>query len=216
LKNGTIETGGITRDRGQAYLDRSRIIAELRLLPNLISIGRLLLIIPIALLYPLTSSAAYWTVLVLLVVSYLSDYADGYLARRLKQQSRLGLILDPVADKIWTLAMVFLLCRFRELPVWIMLVVVGRDAGILAINIRLLRHNRVVMPSDDVGRIYLVLLGLMIIGTTLRLPAMRILAYGIVLLAVVTMFRYFQRYRRIVEGSERPELDPDYASLEDD
>ena len=199
-----------------AYIDRERFRAEIRMIPNLISIGRVLLVVPIGLLYPNQSWVAFWTMLVLLLLSYLSDYADGFIARRLNQRTRLGLILDPVADKVWTAAMIYLLYRYRGLPAWIMLVIIGRDIVILTINFILLRSRGVVMSSDNAGRVYLVLLGLMIIGATLRIPGALVLAHVLVLLAFATMYRYLRRVRRMMLTAGFTGVDPRSAPAGDD
>ncbi|MDP8228108.1 MAG: CDP-alcohol phosphatidyltransferase family protein [Candidatus Electryoneaceae bacterium] len=166
---------------------------EWRLVPNIISMGRIVLIVPIAVLYPLASEpsgALYWTVIVLLVVSYLSDYADGFIARRFDQKSRLGLILDPLADKLWTLVMICLLCLYRELPIWVGLSIVFRDISILIINVLIFKRTKRVMPSDDAGRTYMVFLGIMVIALTLHISEVLWLAYGLVVFALVTLGRY--------------------------
>lgn len=179
---------------------KRRLLSQILLLPNIISISRIFLIIPIAILYNNPSPAVFWVVLSLILVSYFSDYLDGYLARLLSQQSKLGLILDPVADKIWTAVLVFLLYRFRELPVWIMTVIILRDMGILYFNFRLLRRLNTVMPSDDFGKTYLVLMGLLIIGYTIGLTMMIWLAYLLIALAAFTLISYFRNYHRIMHS----------------
>ncbi len=181
------------------------LLSQILLLPNIISISRLFLIIPIAILYNNPSPAAFWVVLSLILVSYLSDYLDGYLARLLSQQSKLGLILDPVADKIWTAVLVFLLYLFRELPAWIMAVIILRDMGILYFNIRLLSRLNTVMPSDDFGRTYMVLMGLLIIGYTIGLTILIWLAYLLIALAAFTLISYYRNYHRIMHGEGQPE-----------
>ena len=181
---------------------RKSVWTEWTLLPNIISMGRIVLIVPIAVLYPMASKPSgtlYWAMIALLVVSYLSDYADGFVARRFDQKSRLGLILDPLADKLWTLVMVCLLCLYRGLPVWVALVLIGRDISITFINVLIFKHTKQVMPSDDVGRMYMVVLGIMVIMMTLYLTEGILLAYGLVVYAAVTLGRYYLRYRKLVQ-----------------
>ncbi len=163
---------------------------DLKLLPNLISLARIALIVPIALLYPSDQPEIKWAVFILLLLAYVSDYLDGTVARWLKQQSRLGLILDPLADKLWTLVMIFLLARYRDLPVWIGVIIIGRDVVIMAMNGWLIRHTGKVMPSDEFGRKYMAVLGLMIILLTMQVPYAIWLAYAIVSFAPITAVRY--------------------------
>lgn len=65
----------------------------------------------------------------------LTDFADGFLARRLKQQSRLGRFLDPLADKLLISAAFVVMAvphpQFASIPVWLTVAVVGRDVMIV-------------------------------------------------------------------------------------
>src|SRR5262245_5982582 len=53
----------------------------------------------------------------------LTDYLDGYLARKLGQETPLGQYLDPIADKIVIVAGLFLLTYYREFPLWVTIIV---------------------------------------------------------------------------------------------
>ena len=66
--------------------------------------------------------------LVLLMVSGFTDWLDGYLARRLHQTSKLGEILDPVADRLYSLAVVVGLAVRDIIPWWVALILPARDA----------------------------------------------------------------------------------------
>lgn len=93
--------------------------------PNLLSALRLLLL-PVFLWLVLGPEADGLAVLVL-VVSGLSDYLDGYLARKLDQTSRLGAILDPVADRLYILATVIGLAARDIIPLWLAILLPARD-----------------------------------------------------------------------------------------
>ena len=98
-------------------------------IPNAITALRVLLIIPFA--YSLLSDhmlAAFYY----FFVATFSDGLDGFLARRFGWQTRLGSWLDPVADKSLMLTSYVLLGWKGLLPLWLVVVVVARDAIILA------------------------------------------------------------------------------------
>ncbi|RZI84957.1 MAG: CDP-alcohol phosphatidyltransferase family protein [Microbacterium sp.] len=95
-------------------------------LPNAVSLLRLLGV-PLFLWLVLGPEADLWA-LVVLMVSGFTDWLDGYLARRLNQTSKLGEILDPVADRLYILAVVVGLA-FREIiPWWVAIILPARDA----------------------------------------------------------------------------------------
>jgi len=100
-------------------------------IPNLVTLGRLLLLIPTAyfLSQPGVNNRIY--ALACLTVAAISDFLDGFLARRLNQQTRLGLILDPLSDKILAGILAVLLIVYRDFPVWLAAVIIGRDLLIM-------------------------------------------------------------------------------------
>ncbi|MBD8869336.1 CDP-alcohol phosphatidyltransferase family protein [Nocardioides sp. MJB4] len=93
--------------------------------PNLLSMARLAGV-PVFLWLVLGPEWDGWA-LVLLMVSGVTDYLDGYLARRLDQYSTLGEILDPVADRLYILAVVVGLALRDIIPWWVALLLPLRD-----------------------------------------------------------------------------------------
>jgi cardiolipin synthase len=94
-------------------------------IPNIISIIRLAGV-PLFLWLILVPEADGWA-LVVLMLSGVSDYADGYLARRLNQTSKLGAILDPVADRLYILSTVVGLAVRDVIPWWLAILLPARD-----------------------------------------------------------------------------------------
>jgi cardiolipin synthase (CMP-forming) len=93
--------------------------------PNALSALRLALL-PVFLWLVLGPEADELAVGVLVLIG-LSDYLDGYLARRLDQASQLGAVLDPVADRLYILAAVIGLGMREIIPLWLVLVLPARD-----------------------------------------------------------------------------------------
>lgn len=98
-------------------------------IPNLISVLRILLAVPLAWML---LSGAYAAALGLFVVAGASDGLDGYLAKHYGWTSRLGSILDPLADKVLLITAFVTLGWNGAVPVWLPVLVVGRDAVIVA------------------------------------------------------------------------------------
>jgi len=100
-----------------------------RQIPNLITLVRILLTVPIALALV---HQQLDTTLILFAIAALSDALDGFLARRFGWQSELGAILDPIADKL-LLATVFIsLTVLGLVPLWLMAAALARDAIIVS------------------------------------------------------------------------------------
>jgi CDP-diacylglycerol--glycerol-3-phosphate 3-phosphatidyltransferase len=86
-------------------------------------------------------------------LAILSDVLDGYFARRLNQQSDLGKILDPVADKLVIGVVVLaLILSNPKFPLWAFAIVITRDLLIVFGNIVLFRRKRIVTKSNRWGK----------------------------------------------------------------
>ena len=107
--------------------------------PNALSFLRLLGV-PIFLWLILQDdeTADYWAV-GLLMVSGFTDYLDGVLARRLHQISRLGQLLDPLADRLYIIATLLGLALSDSVPWWLVVALLARDV-VLAATLPILRH----------------------------------------------------------------------------
>jgi len=134
----------------------------LKSLPNIISILRILLVIPTV--YFL-SEHKYSNALLVFLIAGLSDGLDGFLARRFGWITRLGSFLDPMGDKLLMTASYFMLGYLGHLPVWLVLLVIGRDLVIVigALAYRLLVQDITMQPLiiskiNTACQIFLVLL----------------------------------------------------------
>jgi cardiolipin synthase len=98
------------------------------IIPNLICIARILLTLPIV--YYLIN-LEFRTALVLIMVAGFSDGLDGYLARRYGWTTRIGGLLDPLADKLLFVSVFAALTWVEIVPVWLFAVVISRDIVIV-------------------------------------------------------------------------------------
>jgi cardiolipin synthase len=102
---------------------------DLSIIPNLITLMRLLLVAPVAVAI---LNNEFWLTLVLFAIASVSDGVDGYLARRFNWTSRFGAILDPIADKLMLIVAFLLLTYIGIFPVWLALIVICRDMVIIS------------------------------------------------------------------------------------
>ena len=98
------------------------MLQQLKTLPNLLSALRLALV-PVFLLL-LLSNNQLWSIIVL-AFSGLTDFLDGFLARKLNQTTRLGQLLDPAADRLYIFATLVGLSATGHIPFWLMIIVVS-------------------------------------------------------------------------------------------
>lgn len=106
-------------------------------IPNGLSVLRLLGV-PLFLYLLLGPHEDAWALIVLMISGF-TDWLDGVLARKLNQMSQLGAMLDPLADRLYILATLVGLVLRHVIPLWLAIVIVGRDA-ILGVALILLRR----------------------------------------------------------------------------
>lgn len=102
---------------------------SLRWIPNAISLLRIVLVAPILLCI---EAREFGWALFLFWIAGFSDGLDGYLANRFDWQSRLGALLDPVADKLLVAGMFITLAWIGLIPAWLSAVVILRDVVIVS------------------------------------------------------------------------------------
>ena len=122
-------------------------------IPNAISVARLAGV-PVFLWLVLgpRSQAGDWWAVGLLIASGLSDWLDGKIARALNQQSRLGQVLDPAADRLYIVATIAALAIRAIIPWWLVGLLAARElllAGVLAV---LRRHGYGPLQVSFVGK----------------------------------------------------------------
>lgn len=119
-------------------------------IPNLLTVARLLAAPYI--LY-LLSISEYRTALVWFSIASATDVLDGYLARRFQAGSKIGALLDPVADKVLLSGSFLTLGLKGIIPLWLMAIVLGRDLLILVFAIvALARKTRREFPPSVWGK----------------------------------------------------------------
>lgn len=119
-------------------------------IPNLLSFLRLLGV-PLFLWLVLVPQADGWA-FVLLVVSGITDWLDGVVARATGQISRLGQVLDPLADRLYIAATLVGLALREIIPWWLVVLLLGRDLLLLAFLPALRRRGLPALPVHYLGK----------------------------------------------------------------
>ncbi|MGL4389251.1 MAG: CDP-alcohol phosphatidyltransferase family protein [Brevinema sp.] len=116
-------------------------------LPNFLTILRLFCV-PLASfpLLPIFGEHTYGKLLLIVVAfifAAITDYLDGYFARKLNQISDWGAYMDPLIDKflIWALFLVFLFIPFLEIPIWTFVVILSRDLAVTQMRNFAISHD---------------------------------------------------------------------------
>jgi cardiolipin synthase len=193
---------------------------------NILTIPNLLTFLRMALIPVFASLLFYgysgWALFVFLIAG-ISDGVDGFVARRFNQESELGTIIDPIADKLlMTVAFIVLALpnvlhptRFLPVPFWVTAAVIGRDVLIVtvagAINIMTGFHG---FKPSWLGKlstfVQVVAVALILLAAYLDYSFYLPTVYFIVvLLAVVSGFHYIFHIARLMKEAEKPEKEAD-------
>jgi len=122
---------------------------QLRLVPNLLSVLRLLLV-PIFLWLILNDR--HLTAIAVLALASLTDYLDGIFARKFNQVTRMGQLLDPAADRLYIFSALIGLAATGHIPVWLAVVVVCRDLMLAIAYPVLATHGYGPLPVHYLGK----------------------------------------------------------------
>jgi CDP-diacylglycerol--glycerol-3-phosphate 3-phosphatidyltransferase len=135
-------------------------------------------------------------------IASLTDWADGYLARRRKQITPLGQMIDPLADKLLTLAAFISLVQLDLAPAWMVAVILGREFAITAL--RSLAYARgVAFPASPLGKVKMVAQVVAILALILAHGQMRqfyldrvgqAALWVVVVTALLSAADYFRRF----------------------
>jgi len=136
----------------------------------------------------------------------MTDWLDGYLARRRRQVTWLGQMLDPIADKLLTSAAFISLVQLNLAPAWMVALIIGREFAIT--GLRSLAHAKgFTLPVSSLGKAKMgsqvVAILLLILGGG-PLPLLAPLGYAalwfVLLAAVVSAGDYYTRFQRLLNG----------------
>jgi CDP-diacylglycerol--glycerol-3-phosphate 3-phosphatidyltransferase len=140
----------------------------------------------------------------------LTDWADGYLARRRKQITALGQVIDPLADKLLILAALLSLVHMDRAPAWMVAVILGRDFAVTAL--RNLGYARgVPIPASWIGKVKMVAQVVAILALILSrgqiawlLALGRVALWAAVVTAMVSAADYFRRFNVVLSAPRAP------------
>ena len=82
--------------------------------------------------------------LALFIVASLTDFIDGYIARKYQQVSDFGKFLDPLADKLLTIACMCMLCEWGMMPAWALMIVLTREFAVTGLRLVAVQNGTVI------------------------------------------------------------------------
>lgn len=178
-------------------------------LPNKITIFRVFMI-PVFLVLILVPSIPYNNILacVVFVVACLSDFLDGYLARKLKLVTNFGKFMDPIADKLLVCSALICFVDLKYMPSWIVIIIIAREFIINGFRL-IASDNGVVIAASYWGKFKTTFQMIACILLILQLPfgwadvAEQIFIYLALAFTVISLVDYLWKNRKVL--SEKKE-----------
>lgn len=123
-------------------------------IPNLLTIGRIFFIPVFILLLTLwDSQLAHALAAVIFALASITDYLDGYLARKWNVVSNFGKFADPMADKLLVMSAFILLVELQLAPAWVVAVIVCRELAVTGLRLLLVETGGTVLAAALPGKI---------------------------------------------------------------
>jgi CDP-diacylglycerol--glycerol-3-phosphate 3-phosphatidyltransferase len=147
-----------------------------------------------------------WLSLAIFLVAAGTDLLDGYLARRWKQVTTIGTLLDPIADKLLISAALISLVQIRSLPGWMAVLIIGREFAVSGLRSIAAAEGYTIRASDlGKTKMFCQVVAIAVMLPSVRHPALRpvglALMWGVVFFAIVSAISYFAKFWHKVDES---------------
>ncbi len=171
-------------------------------IPNSLTIFRIILI-PIFIVVMLTGIPyGDYLAAVIFVIAAVTDSIDGYLARKWKQVTKLGIILDPLADKLLITSALIVLVELGRIPSWMVIVIIGREFAVTGLR-AIKAEEGVIIPASKLGKwkttVQSVAVIMVIMEKVCRafvdLPLGMWAMYAAVIITIISGVEYFRRFQ---------------------
>ncbi|MBI4401466.1 MAG: CDP-diacylglycerol--glycerol-3-phosphate 3-phosphatidyltransferase [Nitrospirae bacterium] len=176
-------------------------------LPNLLTLTRILLIPVFVVLFSSPTPSRSLAAAVVFVVAAMTDLLDGYVARRRSQVTKLGKLLDPIADKLLVLSGLILLVQFQRVAALVAILIIAREVAVTGVR-AIAASEGIVLEAETIGKYKMVAQVIAIVLLILEdgiAPAFwnlhavgTVLLYAALALALVSGGRYLLNFWRQV------------------
>lgn len=123
-------------------------------IPNLLTLGRIVLIPVFILIFCIWNSVAGHAVAaVVFALASITDYLDGYLARKWKVVTNFGKFADPLADKMLVMTAFIMLVELGMVPAWIAAIIICRELAVTGLRLLLVENGGTVLAAAMPGKI---------------------------------------------------------------
>jgi len=185
----------------------ANMLKEILQIPNLISLFRVFITPVIGYYLYLDNPNATLIAVLLMFVAGISDALDGYAARKLNLVSDFGIAFDPICDKIFAIIILVFLLMFREFPLWLAGVIIGRDLLIVFAGWTLLKGRKIIVPSNLTGKYTFAAIALLLGSSTIRFQfGIETTTYFTIFFTIASLIVYFRVFQKVKNGEPAPQF----------
>ena len=176
-------------------------------LPNKLTILRMVLVpfFVATLLMSAANEPLKWVALALFVIASLTDFADGYIARKYNLITNFGKFMDPLADKILTISGMICLIELGRIPAWIVCIIVAREFIISGFRLIAVEKG-VVIAANMWGKLKTNFQMFMIIFMIMNIPQLQIvtniLMWIALALTIISLVTYISANKQVLAGDK--------------
>ncbi|HTS03757.1 MAG TPA: CDP-diacylglycerol--glycerol-3-phosphate 3-phosphatidyltransferase [Thermoanaerobaculia bacterium] len=179
--------------------------------PNALTLLRIFLVPLLVVLLLTKLPAREYLALFVFLLAALTDWADGYLARRFKKVTTVGMLLDPIADKLLVSAALISLVDLQEADAWAVCIIIGREFAVSGLRSIASTHG-ITIAASKLGKwkmaTQIVGISLMILGAKLDDIGLwrstgRAALWVMTVMALISGFEYFRKFLRPLLAMER-------------
>ncbi|MDE5718151.1 MAG: CDP-diacylglycerol--glycerol-3-phosphate 3-phosphatidyltransferase [Lachnospiraceae bacterium] len=176
-------------------------------LPNKLTIFRVILI-PFFVVLLLFDITAYdkWIALAIFIIASLTDFLDGYIARKYNLVTNFGKFMDPLADKLLVCSAMICLVELARIPAWVVIVIIAREFIISGFRL-VASDNGVVIAASYWGKFkttfQILMICLMIADLTPLATVTQIVMWVALVLTVVSLVDYLVKNKSVMQDNKK-------------
>ncbi len=170
---------------------------------NMLSLSRIALL-PV-IIFGLTKDTNTYKIFTLAVaiIAMITDILDGFLARRLRQESALGKILDPIADKFCIGSVAIAVTIINDFPWWAMGSIIFRDTGIVVCGLLMVERWTVITSSNIWGKSTSLFQSISIVAYAFGFPYKTYLLVVALVLTGISAMSYVIEFRHLIKAKNK-------------
>ncbi len=163
-------------------------------IPNLLTLIRFLLIPSFVVFFFSGLEHNIYIAAAIFVLAGITDFLDGFIARRCNQITRLGIVLDPLADKLMLITVLLSITIRFNIPFHIIAIVVLKELLMISGALALYNIHNIVVPANVFGKLSTVLSYAAVLAITFNMPYGTTLLYAFIVSAIIALTVYIKGF----------------------